>query len=92
MSAMTLQQALELALGHHQGGRLREAEALLRQILAQYPDQPDALHFLGLVAHQAGNSDAAIRFSQSEVSLPIHPFLDDAEVETVITTCNNWLG
>jgi dTDP-3-amino-3,4,6-trideoxy-alpha-D-glucose transaminase len=40
----------------------------------------------------AGEPDAAIRFSQSEVSLPIHPFLNDEEVEMVIATCNNWLA
>ena len=32
----------------------------------------------------------AIRFSESEVSLPIHPFLAETEVETVIAACNNW--
>jgi dTDP-4-amino-4,6-dideoxygalactose transaminase len=32
----------------------------------------------------------AARFSEGEVSLPIHPFLTDAEVETVVDACNRW--
>ena len=31
---MTIQQAFELALQHHQAGRLADAEAIYRQILA----------------------------------------------------------
>ena len=30
------------------------------------------------------------RFAQSEVSLPIHPFLTDEEVEHVIASANSW--
>jgi dTDP-4-amino-4,6-dideoxygalactose transaminase len=32
----------------------------------------------------------ARRFADCEVSLPIHPFLTDAEVERVIQACNDW--
>ena len=30
------------------------------------------------------------RLTKSELSLPIHPFLQDNEVDTVIDACNNW--
>jgi predicted O-linked N-acetylglucosamine transferase (SPINDLY family) len=53
-------QALQVALGHHQAGRLAEAEALYRQVLDRAPDHPDALHFLGVLAGQAGRPDRAI--------------------------------
>lgn len=56
---MTLQQAFELALGHHQSGRLAEAEALYRQVLAAEPRHADALHMLGVLAHQVGRNDVA---------------------------------
>ena len=57
---MTLDQALQLALEHHRAGRLVEAEAIYRQVLARQADHPDALHLLGLVAHQvARHADAA---------------------------------
>jgi len=32
----------------------------------------------------------AIRFCHSEVSLPIHPFLTDDEITTVVHACNSW--
>jgi len=52
-------EALEIALQHHQAGRLPEAEGLSRQVLQAEPGQPDALHHLGLIAHQVGRYDVA---------------------------------
>ena len=57
---LTLQQALNLAVQHHNGGRLPEAEIIYQQILQADPNQPDALHLLGLLAHQGGKSDIAV--------------------------------
>lgn len=37
-----------------------------------------------------GGSDRAARLCRSEVSLPIHPYLGDDEVATVIEACNSW--
>ena len=51
---MNLHQAFELALGHHQSGRLAEAEAIYRRVLAAEPRQADALHMPGVLAHQVG--------------------------------------
>ncbi|MFM7136608.1 MAG: tetratricopeptide repeat protein [Planctomycetota bacterium] len=59
MDTAAAQQLLQQAVAHHQAGRLAEAEALYRQILAARPDQPDALHLLGLVAHVVGQHEAA---------------------------------
>ena len=47
-------------MAHHQVGRLREAEANYREVLAANPRHTGALSYLGLLAHQAGHSDAAI--------------------------------
>jgi predicted O-linked N-acetylglucosamine transferase (SPINDLY family) len=60
MTPITIAQTMELAIGHHQAGRLAEAEALYRQVLAQVADHPGALHFLGLLAAQTGHPAAAI--------------------------------
>jgi protein O-GlcNAc transferase len=57
---MTIQQALELALQHHQSGRLHEAERIYRQILAREPNHADALHLSGLIAHKAGQNQRAV--------------------------------
>jgi tetratricopeptide (TPR) repeat protein len=58
----TLSQALAIALQHHQAGRLQAAEQIYRQILALQPNQPDALHLLGLIAHQAGKHELAVEY------------------------------
>lgn len=47
-------------MAHHQAGRLRDAEANYRDVLAANPRHTGALGYLGLLAHQAGHSDAAI--------------------------------
>lgn len=57
------------ALGHHQSGRPKEAEALYRQILEVDPDHPEALHLLGALALQAGHGDKAIRFMERSLEL-----------------------
>jgi len=53
------EQSLELAVQHHSAGRLPEAEQIYRQILQVEPEQPVALHLLGVLAHQVGNNEAA---------------------------------
>jgi protein O-GlcNAc transferase len=53
---------LQAALEWQQRGRLAEAERLYRQILAVVPDQPLALHRLGLLAVQAGREVAALEW------------------------------
>ena len=45
---------------HHQAGRLAEAGACYRRVLAAQPDHPDALHLLGVIANQAGRHDLAV--------------------------------
>ena len=45
---------------HHTQGRLPEAEGIYQQILQADPNQPVALHLLGVVAHQVGKNDIAV--------------------------------
>ncbi|MEE8428573.1 MAG: tetratricopeptide repeat protein, partial [Gammaproteobacteria bacterium] len=46
--------SLNTAQGHHQAGRLAQAEAIYRRILERQPDHADALQLLGMAAHQQG--------------------------------------
>jgi tetratricopeptide (TPR) repeat protein len=64
-----INQTLAQAVDHHQAGRLTEAEAAYRAVLGLAPNQPDALHLLGMVAHQSGNSTEAARLIERAISL-----------------------
>jgi len=56
---LTMQQALEQAISHLQQGRIAPAATLLQQVLAQQPQQGDALHYLGVIALQQGKLQEA---------------------------------
>ncbi len=66
---MTLDELYAAAVEHHRAGRLAEAEAGYREILAADPRHADSLHLLGLVAHQVGRSDAAIELIEDAIRL-----------------------
>ena len=57
---LTIQQAIDLGVEHHNVGRLPEAESIYQQILQAEPNQPAAMHLLGLIAHQVGKNDIAV--------------------------------
>jgi protein O-GlcNAc transferase len=69
MAELTILQAIEAALEHHRAGRLNQAEAIYRKILAVEPRQPDALHLLGYLAYQVGKHDPAIELIGRAVQL-----------------------
>jgi tetratricopeptide (TPR) repeat protein len=55
-----LQAIYDQAVRHHQSGRLVEAEAGYRQVLAAEPRHADSLNLLGVIAAQCGHAEAAI--------------------------------
>jgi Tfp pilus assembly protein PilF len=69
MAQLTIQQTFDLALQHHQAGRLAEAEQLYRQILAQQPGHTDALLNLGVIANQVGQNDLAADLLRQAIAL-----------------------
>lgn len=54
--------ALQRAIGFHAAGRLPEAEQAYRRILEENPWHPDALHLLGVVAHQSQRHELAVQY------------------------------
>ncbi len=58
--AQAIRQRLEEGLRHHKSGRFDEAEAIYREVLQDNPVNVDALHFLGLIAHQRQDYPAAV--------------------------------
>ena len=59
MSAQQQAPSINLAVQHHGAGRLSEAERVCQKLLKQDPNQPVALHLLGVITHQLGNNEAA---------------------------------
>jgi tetratricopeptide (TPR) repeat protein len=66
---MNLQEALDLAVQHHQAGRLREAEGIYRQILNAEPNSAHALHLLGVLASQMGQGEASLNYIRRAITL-----------------------
>jgi len=69
MASLTIPEAFERALQVHQSGRLADAEALYRQILAAEPEHPDALNLLGVVAHQCGRHEVAVELIRRAIGV-----------------------
>lgn len=65
----TVEFSVAEALAHFQADRLAEAETRLRQALATDPNHTDAMHLLGLVAHQAGQYEEASSLIMSAIKL-----------------------
>ena len=67
--SLTLQQALDLAVQHHNAGDLSGAENIYQQILQADPDHPVALHLLGVIAHQGGDNEKAADLINKSLTL-----------------------
>lgn len=62
-----VQQRLRSALDHHQHGRLAEAEAAYRAVLASTPRNADALNLLGVICLQTGRAEEAEKLLSSAI-------------------------
>ena len=72
--ALPVTALMQDALGHHEAGRLVEAESLYRQVLQAEPNHADALHYLGVMALQTGKFDLAVEFiSKALDAQPTNP-------------------
>jgi tetratricopeptide (TPR) repeat protein/SAM-dependent methyltransferase len=60
---------LQQGFSHHQAGRLREAEAIYRQLLAENPAHADGWHLLGMAVGQLGQSDSAAQYIARAIEL-----------------------
>src|SRR5580658_10397479 len=69
MTSSPTDQTLQLAVQHHQAGRLAEADRLYRQVLAREPANTDAWHLLGMIALQVGQVDAALELYRKAIAL-----------------------
>jgi len=76
VQADPLRPLLEAALRHHQSNQFAEAEKLYQQVLARSPNDSNALHLYGLLAHQTNRLDLAINMlgRAAQISSHIGPF------------------
>ena len=66
---VTIQRAIDLGLKHHNEGDLPKAESIYQQILKANPNQPTALHYLGVIAHQVGKNGISIDLIKRAISI-----------------------
>ena len=66
---LALADALAQAIALHRGGEIDNADTLYRRILTAFPDNPDALHFLGLLERQRGRFDEALQLMRRAVAI-----------------------
>lgn len=65
---------LQQVIASHRAGHLQEAEAGYSAWLSAHPDDPDALHFLGLLRMHQGRPEEAIELVRRSISvLPDNP-------------------
>jgi predicted TPR repeat methyltransferase len=57
---LSYDEALHLAIQMHQDRRVLAAEKLYRKLVEVRPDDPNPLHFLGVLLHQDGKSEEAL--------------------------------
>ena len=91
------QQALDAAIAHHSAGRFDMAEPIYRQMLAANPNDPRALHLLGVLSSQRGDRDQAVRLITRAIELnPGAPeyhanlglvFLEHGRPEPAVASC-----
>ncbi len=67
----TIEKALGRALRYHTSGQLVEAKKLYQKIIDVAPNQPVALHYSGVIAHQEGHNNEAVALISR--SLAINP-------------------
>jgi tetratricopeptide (TPR) repeat protein len=59
-NASPMRSLLDLGKSSHQAGRLKEAEQAYRDALNLAPDDPETLHYLGLLLYRLGRLDEAV--------------------------------
>jgi predicted O-linked N-acetylglucosamine transferase (SPINDLY family) len=74
-NAVSVTQLLQAALQHHHAGRLGEAGRLYRETLAREPQQPQAMHRLGILELQQGQYAAARDLLQRALSVYVRQSL-----------------
>ena len=60
---------MEAAVACHRSDEMIGAAGLYQKVLQRFPDQPDALHFLGVVAGEMGELEKAVKLIDRSLQL-----------------------
>jgi len=60
---------MEAAVSCHQSGDLINAAGLYQSVLDRFPDHPDALHLLGVIAGEMGKLEKAVKLIDRSLQL-----------------------
>src|SRR6266513_3972268 len=72
---VAIPQAIQVGLEHHQAGRLAEAERIYQRVLEVDPNNPDALHLLGVIAHQVEKNETSLQLIEKAIRYnPSNPY------------------
>jgi predicted TPR repeat methyltransferase len=66
---LSIDEAMQAAMGLHRAGHHEDAYKLYVRVLDAAPSHPDALHYLGVLAHDRGCDEDAIRLMSFSVAL-----------------------
>lgn len=69
MGKVSIKDALNFAVKKHNQGKLNEAEIIYRKILDKFPNNSNALHLLGLIAHQTGKGEEAVKYINKAIQI-----------------------
>lgn len=72
---LTVETALRRAYAHWRAGQAAQAEQLCLRILRAVPQQPSAMHLLGVMAHAYGFQERAVTYLETATRSPQAPAL-----------------
>jgi protein O-GlcNAc transferase len=61
-------ESLHRAIKHHEAGEIEQAEAMYREIVRIDPGHADALHLLGVAAHQKSDHPSGVHFIRQAIA------------------------
>ena len=72
MPSLTVEEAMRVAVQHHEAGRPAEAAAILRRVLFERPTHEGVWHFLGRLVMETGPLDEAVTALREAVRINPH--------------------
>jgi protein O-GlcNAc transferase len=72
LDELALQAKFNQGMALHQQGKLAKAERIYRDILQRQPNHFDALHRLGVIAHQTRHTEQAVELIRKAIGLNAH--------------------